>query len=158
MACEKQSTVINGHRYVMTMLPATPSYRLFRRLFKIIGPSFGSIMELAKDGTKDIGDTDIASEPVVRGIRVLADAITEDELDNVVEQLKKVTEVGINGSDKTVPLENVFELHFSGAIGFMFKWLYWGLRVQYENFISAFTNLTPQSVGAEPQAESKRTR
>lgn len=155
MARERQETVIDGHRYEMTMLGATASYRLFHKLFNIIGPSFGSVMDATQKGT-DILDVDLSSNVVVQGIQSLTQNLKESDLDHVIDVLKKQTHVSVDPAvhEKTIPLANVFEAHFSGTLASMFKWLYWGLTVQYQDFSTAFANLTLPSVGGESRAAS----
>lgn len=147
MAREKQSTVIDGYRYEMTMLGATQGYKLFHRLFRMFGPSFGSLMDAVGGG--DIQDVDLSSNVVIHGIQSLTENVKESDLDHVVEMLRKQTHVSVDGSDRTIPLAGIFEAHFSGSLGSMFKWLYWGLGVQYQDFTSAFANLRPPGGGEE---------
>ena len=151
MARERESILIDGHRYEMTMLGATAGYQLFCRLFRMLGPSFGAIMD-AVGGTDSIEDADLSSEIVVKAIRMLADEVKESDLDHLVERLRSQTHVGINGSDKTVPLSSVFELHFAGDILGLGKWVVWGLKVQYATFAGAFATLSPPVAGGAIQA------
>ena len=45
MAREIHSTVIDGHRYEMTQLGATPGYQLFTRISKVVIPSIGILVD-----------------------------------------------------------------------------------------------------------------
>lgn len=152
MARERESTVIDGHRYEMTMLGATAGYRLFNRLFKMFGPSFGAIMDAV--GTDGIEDADLSSQVVVNAIRTLSDQVKEADLDHVVESLRGQTHVGIGGTEKTVPLSSVFEVHFAGDILSLGKWVIWGLQVQYATFANAFGTLRPPVAVGATQAET----
>lgn len=147
MARERQQTVIDGHRYEMTMFPATESYRLFHRLLKIIGPAFGKIVDAMGDG--DIQDVDLSNETTIEAIIALTTHIKESDLDHVIDKLRNCTHVGVDGSDKTVPLKGIFEMHFAGALASMFRWLLWGLQVQYANFIEGFGSMMPQKEADE---------
>lgn len=158
MARERQETVIDGYKYEMTMLGATASYRLFHRLFKMLGPSFGALMNSVTDGVTDVQDIDLGSEVVSRGIATLTDSVKESDLDHLIDVLRKQTHAGIQeGGDKTVPLKDTFDVHFQGRIGSMFKWVWWGLTVQYQDFSSAFASLKSPSGGAESQAATSPT-
>ncbi len=158
MARERQDTVIDGHRYEMTMLAATPSYKLFTKLLKMFGPSIGTIIDVTSKSGDGVEGIDLNSQAVVKGIRALMDHVGEDDIEHVIERLKKQTHVSVEkGSEKTIPLSGVFELHFQGDIWAMFKWLWWGLQVQYSNFSDAFANLKTPSEGEAFKLESVRT-
>jgi len=154
---EIQHTIIDGDRYEMTLFGATQGYRLFHRLFKMFGPGFGALMDAASE-TGSIQDVDLSSDVVVSGIRSLTENVREADLDHVIDSLKKCTHVGAGGIENTIPLGGVFELHFSGRIGTMFKWLGWGLQVQYASFFDAFANMKPPSEGAESKAAISPSR
>jgi hypothetical protein len=159
VARERQNTIIDGHRYEMTMLGATAGYQLFHRLFKMLGPSFGALMDAASQSGGNIQDVDLSSEVVVAGINALTENVKQDDLDHVIAQLKDQTQVGVNGSEQTVPLKGVFEMHYAGNIGSMFKWLYWGLTVQFGSFTDAFASVPTPSKGgpSQPPAEKSPT-
>lgn len=146
-----ESKVIDGDLYEMTLFGATQGYRLFHRLFQMFGPSLGQLVD-ATAGGKNIQDVDLASDAVVRMLKDLVTRVGQDDLDAVIAALKNQTHVGIGGSDQTVPLSGVFELHFSGRIGTMFSWLAWGLKVQYQSFFDAFVSSKPPEKGAASSA------
>ena len=135
------------------MLGATAGYRLFHRLFKMLGPSFGAIMD-AVGGSGGIEDADLSSQVVVNAIRTLSSEVREVDLDHLVESLRGQTHVGPGGTEQTVPLSQVFELHFSGDILGLGKWVVWGLKVQYATFASAFASLRPPVADGATQAET----
>jgi len=154
MPREKHSTIIDGDRYEMTLFGATQGYRLFHRLFRMLGPSLGHLLDaLVQVG--DIRSVDLSSDAVANGIRTLTATLHEADLDHVIDSLRKLTHVGVDGSSQTVPLSGVFEAHFQGRIGSMFKWMGWGLQVQYSSFMSAFATMMPPGEGAAPQAVDK---
>jgi len=146
MPRETHSTTIDGDRYEMTLFGATQGYRLFHRLFKMFGPAFGKVMDAVSE-TGDIQDVNLSSDAAVAALEALTHHVRDTDLDVMVEALKKVTHVGVAGSDKTVPLAGVFELHFSGRIASMFKWMGWGLKVQYGTFADAFASMKPPGGG-----------
>ena len=142
MPKQGQSTTIDGDRYEMALFGATQGYRLFHRLFRMFGPSFGRLVDAMKDGGS-IQDVDMASDAAVSALKSLVSDVTEADLDHVIDSLKKQTHVGAGGTDKTIPLAGVFETHFQGRLGSMFKWLAWGLRVQYQSFFDVFASMKP---------------
>lgn len=151
MARERHSTIIDGDLYEMTLFGATQGYRLFHKLFQMFGPSFGRLMDALGD-KQDIQDVNLSSEAAVAALESLTTTVKQADLDLIVDALKKCTHVGVDGTEKTVPLGGVFELHFSGRVWSMFKWLAWGLQVQYGSFADAFANTKPPGEGAGLQA------
>lgn len=143
MARDEHMTTIDGHRYQMTMLGATAGYRLFHRLFKMFGPSIGALIDLVGDAKGGIENTDLSSKAAVKAIQALTDNVHEADLDHLIDQLKGQTMVGLNGSEKTVPLDSVFEAHFAGDITALFRWLIWALKVQYSTFQDVFATMKP---------------
>lgn len=134
------------------MLGATQGYRLFHRLFQIVGPSLGTLVQVASGG-KSILDVDMGSKVMSQGIQALTTSLKEKDLDHVIDLLKKQTHAGIEeNSEKTVPLSGIFEGHFQGRIATMFKWVGWGLKVQFEDFSDAFANLMPPGEGDQSPA------
>jgi hypothetical protein len=153
----RESTVIDGYLYEMSMLPSTPAYRLFWRLFKILGPSFGAVVDVVSSAD-DLQDVDLSSNSVVNGIKVLTDNVQESDLDYVIDQLRSVTHVGVaENTDKTIPLKGQFEKHFMGKFGSLLKWVHWGLKVQYQNFSDVFASMMPQSGDEPAQAANSQT-
>lgn len=165
MARDKHETTIAGHRYEMTMMAATPGYKLFYRLMQMLGPSIATLKDVVVDGAKDaagttpsILDQQINADVVLKGVQVLTTNVSEADLDYVVRALKTHCEVGLNGSTKTIPLEGVFDVHFAGEMGAFFQWLAWGLKVQFQSFLSAFGNLKLPDAGGVFRAERHQSR
>lgn len=155
MSRETESTTIDGDRYEMTQLGATAGYRLFHRLFTMLGPTFGKVTDaLASDGS--IQDVNLSSDAAVAAIEALTHHVTERDLDHVINVLKGETHVGVGGSEKTVPLAGVFEVHFAGRIGTLFRWLAWGLKVQFASFLDAVKDMKPPGGAAVSSAEMSK--
>lgn len=159
MARENHETMIDGHRYQMTDLPTTPGYRLFYRLAQKLIPAFSAFKDAAVSAFRKAGgntasllDQEIDLGLMLQAAEVLTTQLSEADLDYAVSTLKEQCQVGINGSDKTIPLVGVFEMHFSGDIGGFIKWLAWGLKVQFGNFPNAFSSLIPPDAGGVFQA------
>lgn len=151
MPIDRHSTTIDGDRYEMTLLGATQGYRLFHRLFQMFGPSLGKLLDAASSAG-NIQDVDLASEGVVDLFRALTTDVREQDLDYLIESLKKQTHVSPGDTEKTVPMTGVFELHFSGKMGAMFRWLAWGLKVQYQSFFDVFASMKPPEKAGPPPA------
>lgn len=152
-------TMIDGHRYEMTMFGATQATDVFYLLWKVLFPSVGTLIDATskpkgENDTPSILDMDLASSEGVKMLMVLTDRLKRDDLEFVINALRKQTHVGINGSEKTVPLSGVYEMHFSGRFGSLFKWIGWGIKVQFANFPDAFASLMQHAQAAMPQVES----
>lgn len=158
MTIEMQETVIDGHTYRMTQLGATKGYKLFHRLVKALGPSIGHFVSavVAKGDEASIRDVDITSDDFLQGIKSLTSGFSEHDLDHIVSELKSQTEVSVDDTNKMISLSPVFELHFRGRLGSMFRWLGWGLKVQFADFFDAFASMTLPSVGARSQAAKEK--
>ena len=154
MAREIQRTTIGGHDYAMTLLPATRSYKLFHRLFKMFGPSFGQLMD-AVAGVKSVVDLDLSGDAVNKVIQSVTSNVSEHDLEHVISILKDETTVAISGSGKDIPLKGVFEAHFQGDVAGMFRWLYWGLGVQYRSFFEGLGSITSRNVVVQSSGEHK---
>jgi len=161
VARERQETVIGGHRYQMTMLGATKASHLFVRLLKMIGPSLGGLKNVSfgksnpGDDTQSILDKDLLDGSMLEIVAALTDRVSEADFDYVVNLLREQCHVGVNGSDKTIPLRDIYELHFAGDLPGILQWLAWGLGVQFGNFRGAFANLIPLGVVGVSQAAAK---
>ena len=157
MPIDQHTASIDGHRYDMSMLGATASLRLFHRLFRMLGPSVGHLIDsIGAKGKASLLDVDVSSKAFVAGFESLASAVSESDLEHVVDQLRKQTTLSLP-EGKVIPLAQVFDAHFQGRIGAMFQWLAWGLRVQYGDFWSALASMTPQGEGGESRAASDPT-
>lgn len=149
MPLDKHSTTIDGDLYEMTLFGATQGYRLFLRLFKMLGPTLGKVMDAVGEDSGNIQDVNLSSDAAVAAIDALTSHVRESDLDHLIEALKKQTHVGVGGSSKTVPLAGVFEMHFSGRLNSMLRWLIWGLKVQYASFLDVFSGMKPPEKEAE---------
>ena len=155
MSDERNSTVIDGDRYEMTLFGATQGYRLFHRLFKMFGPSFGHLVDaMSGDKGASIRDVNLASDAAVSALKRLVDDVHEADLDHLIDALRKQTHVAAGGGQNSIPLAGVFEVHFQGRMGTMFKWLAWGLRVQYASFFDALPRMKPPEKAAASSAGS----
>lgn len=161
MGRDVHETNIGGHRYCMTMLAATPGYKLFYRLMQMLGPSIATLKDVVADAAKNeagitpsLLDQKINSDAILKGVQALTSNVSEADLDYVVNTLKAQCEVGLNGSNKTIPLAGVFDVHFAGEMGAFFQWLAWGLKVQFQTFLTAFNALSLPGMEGVSQADN----
>jgi hypothetical protein len=159
VARDRHETIIGGHRYQMTMLGATASSHMFVRLIKMIAPALSGLKSLpTKDNTKSILDTDLEDFAMLDFVAILGGRLTEQDFDYVVAMLREECHVGIDGSEKTVPLKDIYELHFAGDLPGILQWLAWGLKVQFGNFQGAFASLIPPDVAGAFRAAAVKSQ
>lgn len=137
MAREAQSTTIGGHTYEVRMLGATASYKLLLEIGKVIGPSFGHVVDSAGN-VEQVLDTDVSGAFLSKAIEALVENLDEARFDRIVGKLKEVTNV--DGK----PLAPIFEEHFRGSMGQMFQWIAFAVKSQYEDFFGALSSVAAQ--------------
>lgn len=130
---------LDGVLYEMDMLPATRSWKLFRRLVQMVGPSFGSIIDavIQSEGkSKKLGklleDIEITEDFASKGIAELVDRMSESELGYIIGEFRRISRAN-NRSLETA----YFDIHFQGKFPQLCKWLGWCIAMQYFPFIFA---------------------
>lgn len=137
---ESKRTTIGEYQYEMTLLTAPVGRRLLVRLFKTLGPAVSAALAGLPEGKDDkIGLGDLSTRAIGDAVGMLAETISEAELDNICEILAKVTEYSPDGGNRWLPMskgEGVDE-HWAGRYLDMFKWIVFGLEVNYSDFLDA---------------------
>lgn len=128
---KSEERTIGDNTYRVTQLVSKDARPTLIRLFKLLGPSIGQMVEDAMAGRSinpDIG--------VGVAISQLADRISEDDLERLIDTLvqnktlARKTENGWPLLDKAG-----FDVHFTGRIGEMFKVLAFALEVNFQDFL-----------------------
>ena len=148
---DSQKSKIDGHEYEVFMLPPKVARRLLVEMSKVVGPALGGIMSsgagLAKLMEMSVEGVDWAA--VISG---LTDRLSADMLDEHMEVLAKSTHV--DGKE----LAPIFDHHFRGALGGMFKWYGFALKVNYGNFFSALESVSaPLTEAAKAKASQSQS-
>ena len=140
-------TVIDGHRYEMQMMAATPARRLLLRILKVIGPTLGTMLDqilLNIRGKGDLTGRDVIQVLMGSGIdgkaasemiTLFVDRMSEAELDYVVAQMITLCSVG---GQRMNP--GSYEAHFTGRPWSAMKWLAWTIKAQYSPSLSDKSN------------------
>lgn len=110
---ESKAKVIGKYEYTVTQLPATEARHVFTMLARVFGSAAGS------------------AEPIA----ALMAEIKDDNLDVLCKKFSSQTFVAINSKQSPL-LADVFDEHFAGDIGGMFKWLAFCLEVNFGNFFA----------------------
>ena len=121
-----QTRTIAGVKYGVYMLPPRLARKMLVRIFQVIAPSAG---EAFKREGQEILD---AFGPV---LATLADRLNDDDLEWMMGELAKVSTVEVEPG-KAPQLDKIFDIHFRGRIGQMFKWFAFAVEVQYADFWS----------------------
>lgn len=125
------STTIDGCKYEMNYLPPMESHELFMDVVKMVGPTLGPLFDLLFAGKakssdlKTMLDQEIGPDFFSRATTSLFDALNKDVSRRVIEGLRKVSR-----ADGT-SLDSQFDVHFHGRLDSMYKWVFWGMRVQW---------------------------
>jgi hypothetical protein len=130
---------IEGKAYEMYMLPPMVSHDLFVDVVKMVGPSLGPVIDklfskAQGKKVKDLMDMEIGADFFAKAADSLFQNLKKETIENLIEKFKEVTHVSVSG--KMVPLTQVFDIHFQGDLGPMYKWLGWGMKVQWGKSLS----------------------
>jgi hypothetical protein len=123
IADQSQSKEIDEHNYLVRPLGAFPAQRLLVRIGKIVAPMAGGFKGL--DSEMDLGPA----------ISRFFEAATPDEVEGIIKELAKNTEVDGKA------LSPVFDIHFRGKLLSMYKWAAFALEVNYSDFFGGLGGL-----------------
>lgn len=140
---------IGDNEYVMYQLPPRVSSNLFLDVFRMIGPVVGKLIDtgmnmLAITSLADILDLDLPRNFFTDSLTTASQQLDKAVVNATIDVFREYTEV--NGQ----PLAPVFDAHFLGKIDEMYKWLGWGVGVQWGKLLSASTG--SESRGASQTA------
>lgn len=137
---EGQSREIDGVTYTVYMLPPRKVRDMSLDLGKILGPSFGRFIDAAQSGE----NKDVFAE----GFRDIFDRITKEQLNSMMDEMSAVSEAD------GVRLKGIFDAHFLGNVGRMFKWFRFALEVNFSDFFSILSDAISQFQGGQGQGSS----
>ena len=121
-----QTRTIDGVKYGVYMLPPKLARKILVRIFQVLGPSAGEAFK------REEQEILAAIGPI---LATLADRLNDDDLDWMMGELAKVSTVELEPG-KAPSLGQIFDNHFRGRIGRMFKWFAFAVEVQYADFWS----------------------
>jgi len=139
---------LGDNKFCMYMLPPMQSHRLLMAVAKMIGPSFGPVIDMvfsaAKKSGKDIMDQDVGADFFSRALGSLFSDLDEGIIDKLISAFSEVSEV--DGK----PMKGIFDFFFMGNLDLMYKWLAWGCKVQWEKSLSVLVDII-KTQGAKTQ-------
>jgi hypothetical protein len=126
------SETIDGIEYTVFMLPPRVARTMLVEMAKVLAPVLTSI---APGGSvKDLLGANIDLGTIATG---LTDRLSPQMLDDHMNKLASATQVKEGGD-----LSKIFDIHFRGEIGRMFKWYIFALKVNFGNFTSALESVS----------------
>lgn len=128
---------IGDRAFTMYMLPPRKSHNLLMDLFKMIGPTMGTLFDgfMGKGkglNLENIDDLDLGPDFFSKSTKQLFEAINKETLDSIIDALQTVTVVDPGGK-----LADIFDAIFLGKLPDMYAWLIWGMQVQWGKSLSA---------------------
>lgn len=119
-----QKKTIDSVKYEVSMLPPRLARKILVRIFQVLAPSAGEAFSRESEQlTQAIG-------PI---LSTLSDKLSDDDLDWMMSELAKVTTVEVAPGQEPY-LNTIFDVHFRGKVGQMFKWFAFAMEVQYADF------------------------
>lgn len=130
MAREVVKKELDGHQYTIGQWPVQKSLRMFTRLTKLLGEPIAAFVmgaQASPGETKSFMDKDLSSDTIAKAVHTLAERLDEELVVRTFEEI--TSEILCDGK----PV--VFNVHFMGRIGHLFKVSIAVLRVQYSDFL-----------------------
>lgn len=146
---EAQSKTISGDTYLVYALPPRIANKMFIRIIKTVGPSLGVLLEELDEDDAKKGLKGLLDNPKIDGAfigkvaRELCERLDEDEIERMMNDLAKVSEVEGGGS-----LFKIFDIHFQGKIGELYAWFAFALQANFANFGNAWSTDSSPSLQA----------
>ena len=128
MPREPQTKTIDGHVVQVQALPVFAGQRLFLRLLKLVGGSFGpALAALASSGSKGLGDVDLTQH-----LGSLFATLSVDETESITRDLLAGALLDPHG--KCRPLLDVANIEFQGAVLTLLKCTAFAIEVNFGDF------------------------
>jgi len=146
MPREPQIRTIDGHVVQVQALPVFAGHRLFMRLLKLVGGSFGpALAALASSGSKGIGDVDLTQH-----LGSLFATLSVEETESITRDLLAGAILDPHG--KCRPLLDVANIEFQGAVLTLLKCAAFAIEVNFGDFRGLVLGMLTD---ARKKAESK---
>lgn len=119
---------INGKDISVTQLPARRAIRLKAKLLKLLAPTFGALFEGAPK-VRTLSSIDIQPVTIGKAMERLAETLEPTEYESLI--LESLSGTKIDNADIT---PQVFDIVFGGEMLFLYKVIWFSLKVQFEDF------------------------
>lgn len=142
-----EKTTIGAHEYEMFMLPPRKSQSLFIKAFKMVTPTLGQLLDsVAPRGLAALLEQDINGEFFSKASKEIRDGLDDKLVEEIQNAMMEVTIV-----DGKMNLKDVFDEIFRGSLDELFRWTFWGARVQWGKLFGALAS-ERLGQGAKPPA------
>ncbi len=151
---DAETKEIDGEKYEVYMLPPMQSHDLLMDVAKMIGPALGPVLDKLFSGGRSAGevlDMEVSSEFFTKASSALFSGLDKKVLHDVIKALRSVTHVGGK------KLDSVFDVHFKGRLDNMYKWLAFGMSVQWGKSFSALVSAVPVLQQGAKESQSQKT-
>jgi hypothetical protein len=152
---DAERKVIGGKTFEMYMLPPMESHELLMDVAKMVGPSLGPVLDkLFGEGRSkgEILEQELGAEFFTKAASALFAGLDKKVLADVMGALRKVTFV--DGAC----LDGTFDVEFKGNLDSMYKWLFFGMNVQWGKSLGALVSAVPAlPQGAKEESPSPKT-
>lgn len=126
MARETIIKTIDEHKYEFYQFGAIQAVKVLTRLLKIIGEPIGMAITGVGKKSKSILDQEIDKDALGKAIRALTERLDDNEVLSLINALME--QVLCDGK------RIIFDTHFKGRIGHMFKVVKEAIEAQYSDF------------------------
>lgn len=152
---DAERKVIDGKSFEVYMLPPMTSHDLLMDVAKMVGPALGPVLDKLFSGDRSKGEVleqEIGAEFFTKAASALFSGLDKKVLSDVMRALREVTHV------EGVPLDGIFDIQFKGNLDSMYKWLFFGMKVQWGKSLSALASAVPAlPQGAKEESKSPKT-
>lgn len=152
---DAEKKVIGGKTFEVYMLPPMDSHELLMDVAKMVGPSLGPVLDkLFGEGRSkgEVLEQELGTEFFTKAASALFSGIDKKVLADVMQALREVTHVD------GVPLDGSFDMQFKGNLDSMYKWLFFGMKVQWGKSLGALVNAAPAlHQGVKEESPSPKT-
>jgi len=136
---QEATETIGEHEYTMYMLPPIQSHNLLMDIVKMVGPALGDVIGGVLSGRSadkkvDLMEQEVGPEVITKAAGKLFQDVNKQTLEKVISSFRGVTHV--DGK----PLDKIFDVIFRGGLDEMYKWLFFGMRVQWGKSLSALVS------------------
>jgi hypothetical protein len=160
---ESKTKTIDGHTFEVSMLDPFDAQDILVDIGQAIAPALGGVAagaaKLVSSKAGSLLDVDISDPEIASAITGLFKGIEKAKLRQLMLQLAEVTTYV--GKQERVKLTQVYKVLFRGDLALMYRWFWFALTANFENFtgwagdaISAVTGIVK---AAQSQSTSKDT-
>lgn len=140
---ERKTVSVDGKSYVINPYMASKGIRLLARLTKTLGLPLAHL--LGGGGKADAGVV------LPLAIQALTDRMEEEAV------LQLIKDVLSSTLYENIPVSDVFDEHFQGGYGRLFKLLGEVVRYQYEDFLSVAVAVGLKELNREKASQSQKS-